>query len=133
MQNTDEYYNKKMELLSQILTCSEDIMSSINKDEWESYGKLGDARVAAIEEMNRFEEDFRSRFDSTLSDAQRKAINDKVQLILGFEKDIVTKLEEEKQMALKGMSTESNEDKILNSYVMPGSNAVTGVFLDTKK
>lgn len=132
MQNTDEYFNKKMELLSRLLSCSEEIMSSINGDKWEEYGELGERRIAAIEELNEFEKAYREHFDPHLSQDQRKAINDKVQVILGFDKDVVARLEEEKESALKGMSTERNEDNILSGYVM-NARQTTGVFLDTKR
>ena len=132
MRNTSEYFNKKIELLSDLLGCSEEIMSCINQDKWESYDELGEKRNAAIDTLNEFEKKYRQKFDPDLTPDQRQAINSKVQLILDFDRDVVKRLEEEKENALRGMSTEKNEDNIFNSYLV-GTNQTTGVFLDTKR
>lgn len=121
MQNATEYFNKKIELLSELLKCSEDIMSSINQDKWESYGELGKKRIEAIETINALEAQHRVQFDPLLEDEQRKAINAKVELILGFERDIVLRIKEEREIALKSMEVGKNENIIFNAYTLGDS------------
>ncbi len=132
MQNATEYYNKKMQLLSQLLECSENIMSSINQDQWEAFEELGNKRIEVIEAINALEADNRAQFDSQLNEGQRNKINAKVQLILGFEQDVIARIKEEQAVALKGMEAQKNGDIILNAYAI-GDTQVTGVRLDTKK
>ena len=121
-----------MSMLSELLSCSEEIMSSLNQDKWEDYERLGNKRVEVIERINALEDAYRSTFDKELSPEQKLQINEKVNLILAFDKDVVRRIYEEREAALRGMETEHNEKNILDGYKI-GSTQTTGVYLDTKK
>ena len=121
-----------MSMLSELLSCSEEIMSSLNQDIWEDYERLGNKRVEVIERINALEDAHRSTFDKELSPEQKLQINEKVNLILAFDKDVVRRIYEEREAALRGMETEHNEKNILDGYKI-GSTQTTGVYLDTKK
>ena len=129
---TTEYFETKMSMLSELLSCSEEIMSSLNQDKWEDYERLGNKRVEVIERINALEDAHRYTFDKELSPEQKLQINEKVNLILAFDKDVVRRIYEEREAALRGMETEHNEKNILDGYKI-GSTQTTGVYLDTKK
>ncbi len=130
--NLQEYFEAKLSMLTELLSCSEEIMSSLNQDKWEDYERLGNKRVEVIERINALEDAHRSTFDKDLSPSQKLQINEKVNLILAFDKDVVRRIHEEREIALRGMETEHNEKNILGGYKI-GSAQTTGVYLDTKK
>jgi 50S ribosomal subunit-associated GTPase HflX len=130
--NSQEYFDAKLGMLSELLSCSEEIMSIRNQDKWEDYERLGNKRVEVIERINALEDAHRLIFDKELSPQQRQQINEKVNLIQAFDKDVVKRIYEEREIALRGMETDHNERNILGGYKI-GSAQTTGVYLDTKK
>lgn len=132
MLNSNEYFNEKLSMLSELLQCSEEIMSSINRDNWEEYDSLGNKRVEVIEKINAFEAEHRTSCENGLSAQQRKEIDDKVQLILGFDKDIIKRLEEEKFATIKAINANNQERIIFDGY-RKNDVPISGTFLDTKE
>lgn len=132
MKSASQYFNAKLDLLTDLQNCSESIMTALNLDEWETYDELGDRRNEIIDKLNALEAANRAEFDPQLTKEQKQQINSKVALILAFEQDVVKRIEEEKEIAIKGMETEKHEENILQGYQL-GGNQVTGVYLDTKR
>lgn len=132
VQNAEQYFELKMAGLNELLSCSEEIMSSLNQDKWEDYEPLGEKRRGIIERISALEDAHRSRFNDLLSEKQKSQINAKVALIQDFEKDVVNRIYKEREDALRGLEVKQNEKNILGAYKI-GDTQVTGVYLDTKK
>ncbi|MBR0597508.1 flagellar protein FliT [Sinanaerobacter chloroacetimidivorans] len=107
----NEFYSRKMALLKQCLTLSEELMSSL--DNWESLDDILYRRNKIIEEIQLMESASDGELLLGLSDEQNKEIDRLIKLILDLDRDTGKLIRKEQDTILESIKSNVQQQKMM--------------------
>jgi hypothetical protein len=125
----NDYYSKKMSLLKQCLSLSEEFISSL--DDWESLEGFLLKKNKVLSEIELLEQSFGKDIMSRCSKDQRKEIDQLITLILKLDQESEKLIRKEQDQVLNSIKTNVQEQKL----VQYGSSLIPqkGRHMDYKK
>ncbi|MDI9493787.1 MAG: hypothetical protein QM289_04810 [Bacillota bacterium] len=124
----NSYYEIKMDLLKQILSINEEILS--NPDDWESYKTHLSARESIIRKLQKLDDAFGVDVIRCCPRSQIVEMDRMLNLILALDKDIIAVIDENRQKILASLKATVREKKI-TGYGNPVGHS--GKYLDSKE
>ncbi len=124
----NSYYEIKMDLLKQILSINEEILS--NPDDWESYETHLSARESIIRKLQELDDAFGVDVIRCCPRSQMVEMDRMLNLILALDKDIIAVIDQNRRKILASLKATVREKKI-TGYGNPVGHS--GKYLDSKK
>lgn len=126
---SDEFYENKITILTQLLHLSEEFISSL--DQWESLDGILEQRETLLAQLKTNEDSYGKAVADSCTQEQKEEVDRLINLIISLDHDSANKIREEQKKNIQSIKANVQEQKFIQYGATPA--AQSGRLMDYKK